>query len=179
MRIRSILACTAAAPLLIAAAQPVRLLPSSPWVVDYAANSCRLIRSFGEGKNTTKLAFESAAPGEMDMLVVGKPLATSAETVAARFLPVGGKTSDGIVAKTVGKGDPAVHWSNIRMLPDDVLKKSEREWEWRRANPGVRPPPVSLAEQQERRKQRQAFAAAASELEILTRRNRPVILETD
>jgi hypothetical protein len=57
MRIGSILACACAAPLLVAAAQPVRLQPSSQWVVDYAENSCRLIRNFGDGKSKAKLAF--------------------------------------------------------------------------------------------------------------------------
>lgn len=178
MRIRSILAFVGAAPLLIAAAQPLRLQPSSPWVVDYASDSCRLIRTFGEGKEMTKLAFESAAPGEMDMLVFGKPLKTFEEEVPARFLPAGVKTNDGRVAETVTNGDPAILWSNVRMLPDDVAEKIDQEWERRRKEPGVRPPPVSLAEQEQRRDQRHAFAAATSELEIQTRHNRPVILET-
>jgi len=72
MRTSGLLSCLAVAPSLIAAAEPVRLQPSSPWVVDYAENSCRLIRDFGEGKDKTKLAFESESPGEVDMLAIGR-----------------------------------------------------------------------------------------------------------
>jgi TonB family protein len=178
MRLGSIVACAAAAPLLIGAAQPLRLQPSSPWVVDYAANSCRLVRTFGEGKNTTKLAFESAAPGEVDMLVFGKPLSTFDEKVAARFLPVGGKPFDGRVAETVTNGDPAILWSHFRMLPQAFAEKLDAKDRERREHPGVRPPPISLADQEERKSQRRAFAAAATALEIEPRRNRTVILET-
>lgn len=74
MRFGSIAACAAVAPLLVAAAQPVRLQPSSPWIVNYADESCRLVRTFGEGKSKTVLEFESEAPGRMDLLVVGSPL---------------------------------------------------------------------------------------------------------
>ena len=178
MRIRSILACAGAAPLLIAAAHPLRLQPSSPWDVDYAANSCRLIRVFGTGNSQIKLAFESAAPGEMDMLAFGKPLETFDEQVPAKFLPIGSRTFDGRVAATVTKGEPAILWSGIPMLPADALARIEREQDERKRNPGVRPPPVPLAEQTARRAQRQQFATAATELEIDSRHNRPVILET-
>ena len=178
MRFRSVAACGALAPLLIAAAPPVRLQPSSPWVVDYGENSCRLIRNFGEAKTQTKLALESAAPGEMDMLVVGKPLQTYLEEVPARFLPVGGKTFEGRVAETVTNHDPAILWSNIRMLPDSVYDQLEKERAERRANPSVRPPALDLVEQESRKAQRQQFAAASTELEILTRKGRSVILET-
>ena len=64
MRLGVFIACAAVAPVLIAASQPVRLQPSSRWVLDYAVDSCRLIHTFGEGKTLTKLAFESDAPGE-------------------------------------------------------------------------------------------------------------------
>lgn len=178
MRLRSLVACTGLAPLLMAATEPVRLQPSSPWIVDYADQSCRLIRNFGDPKSVTKLAFESAAPGQMDMLVIGKPLRTSQEQVPARFLPVGGGTFDGRVAETVTNHDPAILWSNVRLMPDSLYAQLEREADLLRANPGVRPPAIDLAEQQSRKAQRMQFASAATELEIDSRRNHPVILET-
>lgn len=178
MRWKCVLACVGAAPLLLAAAQPVRLQPSSPWDVDYAENSCRLIRVFGTGKDTTKLAFESAAPGELDMLVVGKPLRTYDERVPARFLPVGGETFDGMVAQTVGNGDPAILWSHPRLLPDAVVDKLDKEGDERGKNPAVRRPAESLAKRDEYKKLAQDFAAGVTQLEIQTRHNRPVILET-
>lgn len=178
MRWMPILACAAVAPLLMGATEPVRLQPSGPWVVDYAANSCRLIRDFGQGKDKTKLAFESAAPGELDMLVIGRPLRTYDETVPARFRPVGGKTFDGRVAQTVTNREPAILWSHPRMLPDAVIDKLDRERDEAVKAPDVRPPARSPAERDEYKKIGKQFAAAATELEIWTRRNRPVILET-
>lgn len=178
MRIRTTLACIATLPLLVAAAEPVRLQPASPWVVDYAEDSCRLIRTFGDGKTLTKLAFESSAPGQMDMLVLGKPLSTFYGKVPARFLPNGSESFDGTVAETVTSGDPAILWSNIPLLPANLLARIEKEQDEFKGNPGVRPPPVSVAEQESREAQRHQFAAGATELEIETRRNGPVILET-
>src|SRR2546423_1697268 len=88
MKFRKFVAGVVAAPLLMAGApQPVRLQPSSQWIVDYAENSCRLIRTFGEGEDKTVLLFESPSPGSLDMLVVGKPLETSLSEVAVTFLP--------------------------------------------------------------------------------------------
>jgi hypothetical protein len=178
MRLRSIIVCAAAAPLLMAAAQPVRLQPSSPWDVDYAENSCRLIRVFGQGKTETKLAFESAAPGEMDMLIFGRPLATDEQRVQAKFLPVSNKSFDGRVAQTVTKQVPAILWANVSMLPADALAEQERLADERKRNPDVRPPAVPLEQQAAWRTMQQAFADGVMELEVDTRRNRPVILET-
>src|SRR5437868_14286590 len=108
MRFAAILSCAAVPPLMITAArQPVRLRPSRPWVIDYAENSCRLIRTFGEGKAKTVLAFESEAPGAVDMLIAGKPLDNNAEEVPARFLPLQGKPMKGRTATTTESGDPA------------------------------------------------------------------------
>ena len=76
MRLSSVIACAALAPMLVAATHPLRLQPLTPWDVDYATDSCRLIRTFAEGRSEIKLVFESTAPGEMDMLTVGKPLQT-------------------------------------------------------------------------------------------------------
>jgi len=147
-------------------------------VLDYAENSCRLIRQFGEGKTTTKLAFESPAPGEWDMLVIGKSLSTYEQTVTARFLPMGKKTFDGTVARTVTDQDPAILWPHPQLLPDELITKHEAEGKERGKNPGVRPPAINIAERDDDKRQGQAFAAATTELEIDTRRNHPVILET-
>ena len=90
MRLCLTIACAAIAPVLVAASQPVRLQPSSPWDVDYGENSCRLIRTFAEGKEKTVLVFESAGPGQMDLLVVGNGLkgyGGDSDNVPARFLP--------------------------------------------------------------------------------------------
>lgn len=178
MRFSCVSACAALAPMLIAAAHPTRLQPSAPWDVDYAANSCRLIRTFSEGRTEIKLVFESTAPGEMDMLAVGNPLRTFDERVPARFLPVESKPFDGTIAASASTGTPAVLWSGLVMLPPATVAKYEQQREQRKHNPAVRPPPVSLAEQASLRNQRQEFATAAAEIEIQTSKDHPVILET-
>jgi hypothetical protein len=178
MRFSVLLSCAAAAPLLTAATQPVRLQPSSPWVVDYAENSCRLVRTFGQERDKTVLGLESESPDEVDMLVSGKPLAGYSEEVPAKFLPIQGKPMEGRAGKSVGKGDPVILWSRISLLPDDVAEILKKRATDRRPPSGVRPPPLDPAEKTWLKAKRQEFASKATELEIAARRNRPVILET-
>src|SRR5579884_2300647 len=120
MRLSAFLACASAAPVIIAASEPVRLQPSSPWNVDYAENSCRLIRTFGEGKTRTVLMFESGAPGEMDLLLVGNPVESYSEKVAARFLPNGGKEFVGQTEQAANR-EPAILWSTVYLAPDAAI----------------------------------------------------------
>lgn len=178
MRLRSLILCAAAMPLLIAATEPQRLQPSSPWDVDYAANSCRLIRTFGTGKSQTKLVFESPAPHVMDMLIVGKPLDTYDQQVPAKFLPMGDKPFDGTPARTVANGDPAILWSSFPMLPPEAIAKAEQMSSKLSRARGVRPPAISLADQAYFRQAHEQFDAATTELEIDARKSHPVILET-
>ena len=177
MRFSALLSCAAAAPLLMAASQPVRLQPSSPWVVDYAENSCRLVRTFGEGKDKTKFALESESPGEVDMLVMGKPLYNNFDEVGARFLPVQVKPMQGRSAQTVDKRDPAILWPHVNFLPDDDAERQKNADE-RRSKMGVRPPPLDLAEEARTKAKRDEFTAKAIEFEIMVRRGRSVVLET-
>ena len=177
MRIRSILACVALAPLLIAAS-PVRLQPSSPWDVDYAENSCKLIRSFGDGASKTLLMFESDAPGQMDMLAVGRPLESTGESIRARFLPGQKKGFDGQPTITAKAAIAGILWSGVPLLSDAMIQSIEKKASNEARPRGVRPPPIDLAERDAERAERAAFAAAATELEIDARPSRPVILET-
>jgi len=178
MRTSSTFALIATMPLLVAATpQPVRLQPSSPWVLDYAENSCRLSRAFGTGKDQTILQFESTAPGEMSMIAIGRPLQTGAEEIPGKFLPVQDDPFKGKAEIATNKR-PGVLWAKVALLPAALIARDKAEGELRKAHPGVRPPPIDLADKAEHRAARQAFAAAVTELEIDSRRNRPVILET-
>ena len=62
MRLEKFAACVGIAPLLMGAAEPVRLQPSSEWIVDYAENSCRMIRSFGEGDSKVIMLLKVNSP---------------------------------------------------------------------------------------------------------------------
>ena len=179
MRIRALISTAAILPSLASAAAPVHLQPSSPWVVDYAENSCRLIRHFGQGKDSVIFALESEAPDAVDMLISGKPLATSSQEVPAKFLPLQTKPMLGWVGQSTDNGDPLVLWSkDVRLLPDDAMAAEERREAERKRHPGIRPPAVSVAEPAERKAQRQAFASSITAIEIDARRSRPVILDT-
>jgi hypothetical protein len=176
MRFRAVV-YAALAPTLVAASQPVRLQPSSPWVVNYAENSCLLIRSFGQGKDKTILQFEADAPGRTDMLVIGRPLDGGRDDISAMFLPVQQKPFTGHSAVGAKTGDPAVLWSLVEMLPGEMLQQLQKEEAETRARRGIRPPPTDLAERAARRDARQRFVSAATELKI-EGHPRPLILET-
>jgi len=177
MRYGSALACLATAPLLLAAAHPARLQPSTKWVLEYAADSCKLSRTFGTGKDTTVLQFESTAPRQVSMIAIGEPLKTDLKQIPARFLPVQDKAFPGS-AQTATDREPGVLWEAVPLLPgafiDYLIKKAREE----KIQSGVRPPPIDLNEKAEALAERQKFAVAATELEIGVQWNRPVVLET-
>lgn len=173
MRFRLATVLVSFAPVLVAASQPVRLQPSSPWFVDYAEDSCRLLRKFGEGSTATRLTFESAVPGEWDMLVIGKPLETQEAYVSAKFLPAGSKIY-GKVARSVANGDPAIFWPQPSLLSNALIESRElQRFSW-----SFRPAAIKLAERDAYKRQEQSLAAATTELEIDTWRDHRVILET-
>ncbi len=63
----------AAVPVQAAPATPLVLGPSSPWNVDYAPDSCRLVRLFGEGEDQHYLAFQQYSPSKVFGLTVAGP----------------------------------------------------------------------------------------------------------
>lgn len=183
MRKSQFLVCAAAAPLLISAAEPVRLPPASKWVLEYADESCRLSRAFGDSADRTLLVFESDAPGRLSMLAVGKPLKSSpnASEASAVFLPGERSKSVGRPSVTAAARTPAVLWHDVYFSdavdednPASEAFKAARE----AARRGERPPPVDAAKRAANRASRNAFAASVTAIPIEARRNRPVVLET-
>lgn len=174
MRFVALLSCVAAAPMLIGASQPLRLKPSSPWNVDYAENSCRLSRAFGEGDGQVTLSLESEAPGQTDMFVVGKLVRADGYNVPGRFLPVGAEPMKGEAAQS--QYGTAVLWRQIRLLPDEFVEQLSKNYEsgFKR---GVRPPPVDLADKAQIEARRLEFATKVTALQVGTR-GKPLILET-
>lgn len=77
--------CTAPAE-----ARSVRhLQPTGKWVVEYAADTCRLGREFGEGNNRVTVFFEQFVPGDIfNLTFVGRSFGSAAPVKAAiRFGP--------------------------------------------------------------------------------------------
>lgn len=182
MRIRVTVALLALAPVLIGASEPIKLQPSSQWAVDYAQNSCRLVRTFGQGDDQTKLVLESVAPGNLVMVVTGRSLATraGAEDIEARLLPVEDVPFEG-TAHNAEAGDPPVLWTYVPVLqfdpqdpPASLLDVKPKSV----PNSGVRPAALNLAKRAALQAERQALLEKANELEIIAPHERPVILET-
>lgn len=188
MRFPCVMFFAAVAPLLMGAAQAVRLQPSTRWVLEYAENSCRLSRSFGSGENETVLRFESDAPEDLDMVVFGRPVADRGdqvqlpfgkmdEGIPVRFSPVGGKLMHGRAARSAS-GRPAVLVTAVWLYAEAEANALETDGRQRDAAQTTRPPALDPAEVTQRRSDRLAFASATSELQIDPRGHPPVILET-
>lgn len=178
MRISALVAAVALVSSISNAAPPIHLAPSTPWVVDYAENSCRLIRHFGEGKDETIFALESEAPGALDMLVIGKPVEAFDREIPAKFVPLQKEPMKGLAGESADKHLPVVLFSTVAFLPDEAAAAEKQRKDERKAHPNVRPPAESLAEQAAKKAQRDAFAANTTAIEIDARRNRPLFLDT-
>jgi hypothetical protein len=145
------------APLLLGASEPLRLQPSSPWVVDYADQSCRLIRTFGEGKQLTKLLFQSEGPGSIEMIVIGEPMRSSGPVMRAKLMPVDNKLKPGATAMTADRRQTAALWSDVDFLPSEAMERDEQAARYYAAT-GIRPPAEPLPMQAAKKAERQRFA---------------------
>ncbi|HET9810079.1 MAG TPA: energy transducer TonB [Sphingomicrobium sp.] len=188
MRKRNLVALLGAASCLVAASEPVRLQPSSKWVLDYAENSCRLIRNFGEGKHQATLVLESGGPGTLSMVAIGEDLKGRRSLAlndsldraegTATFLPARGYKLRGRLAESSGDHRPAIMWSGVyfgEVAKDDreALEKAKAA-----ASKRERPPPRDLAKRAAGRTNSDQFAAGVTAIEIEARRGHPVVLET-
>ena len=146
-------------------------------MLDYAADSCKLSRTFGQDKDKTVLQFESTAPNQLSMIAIGKPLRTAWDEVPTKFLPAQEKPFNADPQRATSD-KPALWWSAVPLLPDLLRERLKKKAEAEKPKRGVRPPPIDLNERAETRAARQAFAIATTELEIGVGYRRPVILET-
>lgn len=178
MRFGSIIFWVAVAPLLIAADPPMRLQPSSPWNVEYGQNSCRLMRTFGEGPNKTSLLLESPAPGNLTMLVVGRPLKTGLREVPGKFLPEAGEAMKGRLAESSEDHAPAVLWAGVELEPDTIVNRQKKQAAEERKRPNVRPPAFDLAQRATDEAARHDFESRITGIQVDVRNDRSVILET-
>lgn len=91
---------------------PQILAPSSPWVVNYAEDSCRLIRTFGGDDKQVRLEFRMFAPqNSFWLLVSGKPIGTpplGTTKIASRFLPDDKDTPITALSGKLDQASPAI-----------------------------------------------------------------------
>jgi len=117
MRFLSFFALLFAAPVLIAASQPLVLEPSSQWVLDYGDDSCRLLRTFGADKDKATIVFEKSSPrSPMSLLIVGPAVQVSddARDSTGEFQPVERSTfKDGVSVKSTETHHDAILWRNV------------------------------------------------------------------
>lgn len=174
MRLKFLVACIAFCPMLVSASEPVRIQPSSKWVLDYADNSCRLIRLFGEGGNQTKLAFEGVAPNEITMLIVGGTLRSSIGQgeVKARFLPGTDEPFTGIAGEADHGAKGAALWTSLPL--DPTWKRDDRKF---RFDATIRQN-IDLVEHEAARAKRTALATSTTELSVAPSSGRAMVLET-
>jgi hypothetical protein len=164
--------------MLMAAGKPIRLQPSSQWILDYAENSCRLVRTFGDGSSKIYLQLESDSPDDLDLVLIGKPLESEQQEVSAKFLPHQEIAAKGRPVTSTVNGEPAILFSMVRLLPADEAAKLEAIDADRKAHPDIRPASSNLADDESRRSKRHEFADTANELQVNTRPGRTVVLET-
>jgi len=170
--------CLGLCPLLIGASEPVRLQPSSQWVLDYADDSCRLIRQFGEDKNLVKLSFEAVAPNEITLLVVGGTLRQTLypASLKANFLPDGGEGFEGRTALTQAGSKAAAFWLSVPFAK--VVKGSAQKLIDEDTRGGETRQLLDPAEGATAHAERVAFAANIAALSISQSGARTMILET-
>ena len=179
MRSSRLLIFVGLCPLLIGASEPVRVQPSSQWVLDYADDSCRLIRQFGEDKNLVKMSFEAVAPGEMTLLVVGGTLRQTifATPITAKFLPSDGEGFEGRTALTQTGSKAAAFWLSVPFAK--VMKGDAEILSDKKTRAAVKQrETIDLAAAATKRVERSVFATNITGLSISQSGSRTMVLET-
>lgn len=135
-------------PVPAASKESLRLKPNSPWNIDYAEDSCRMARSFGEGDQKVRLIAERYEPGDsMRLSFIGKPAFSELErgTVKIRFGPAEPVLEVFFFPASAGKGVPAlVVGTNVRIAPRSdeelaankaALKAGKTDFKWSNITP--------------------------------------------
>ena len=168
----------------LAAPAPSMLQPSSPWIVQSADESCRVLRSFGTGGDEVLLSFEQAVPrAPMTMMATGGRLrvptlkARSAATADFRPIDLAHFVADG--AATTSSGKDVLIWSSVGFRPSGHVR-SAPVTRARRGGGGNEPAGiVTLAVQKARRDEERGRERAANSLDLqIGRGGAPVRLMT-
>lgn len=132
---RTVLAFAALSTALISSpafAEPVVLRPSSPWNADFAEDSCRLIRVFGEGEDTHYLAFQQYWPSnELGLTIAGPAYKNfrSLDRTQVRFFDTQEQVRARPLIGTVGEFGIGVIFSSLKLTEDepepDAITESE------------------------------------------------------
>jgi hypothetical protein len=135
--VASLICAALAMPAAAAAPAPLILKPSSSWHVDYGDEKCRLVRQFGEGKQTAVLFMDLYGPSEyFQMTIAGKLVRAAVQKGNAniQFGPSEEEQKLSFVSGTIGK-EPALLFSrSARIAPPNaaellaIKERSDDEW---------------------------------------------------
>lgn len=147
------------------------LQPSSKWLLNYADDSCRLARQFGEGDDTVMLVMDRFEPGDgMRMSFFGKPARTSRMDGDAK-IRFGPDQAEQEIGFYPGRGDgktPAlVLRSEVRIAPRSEAENAAYDAARDAGDFGFRWSMVTPAEE-----------AAVTWIEVGSPVSRPFVLET-
>jgi len=126
-----------------AAEEPLRLKPSSQWIVNYADDSCRLARRFGKGDQAVIIAFDRLEPTTgFKLFVSGMPVKTERKSKEAVFQFGPSETEQKVVFSTgrMSNNKPALILGGTSYLSAETDEQKEA---WKKAKYGVgyvRPP---------------------------------------
>jgi TonB family protein len=118
-----------AAPLPAAAApkEPLRLKPSSPWNIHYADDSCRMMRSFGEGDEQVTLVADRFQPGDsLEITFIGKrfSMGRNGGRLDIRFGSVEAEQEVEFYTATMDDTPALMLTENIRIAPRSEVEKA-------------------------------------------------------
>ena len=94
-----------------AAPEPEVLAASTKWNVNYADDSCRLLRAFGTGDDLSMVVFDRFAPGQdFKLMLVGKRFGNvrPGGEATVQFGPDEAKQAHSFFSGDLGKGRPAL-----------------------------------------------------------------------
>ncbi|MFD2987422.1 energy transducer TonB [Sphingopyxis terrae] len=151
--------------------EPLHLQPSSKWLLNYADDSCRLARQFGEGDDKVMLVMDRFEPGDgMRMSFFGKPARTSRMDGDAK-IRFGPDQAEQEIGFYPGRGDgktPAlVLRSEVRIAPRSEAENAAYDAARNAGDFGFRWSMVTPVEE-----------AAVTWIEVGSPVSRPFVLET-
>ena len=113
-----------------AADEPVRLAPSSPWQLDYADDSCRLARQFGEGERKNLLVIERFGPGDPIRVTVSGDTfrrVRSGKEATLRFGPAESEQDVAFMKGDWGGTSALIFTGPLRIAPNTEQEEEARE----------------------------------------------------
>lgn len=153
-----------------AAKEPLRLAPSSKWLVNYAEDSCRMARTFGEGDQRVMLIADRYEPGEMLRLsFYGQPAKVGEDgEVQFRFGPAEAVQKASFYPATLGDKSPGIILrGGVRIGPLTKEQQKAQAAANKTDEPAFTVPDLGPARE-----------AAVTYLEVLRPVRTPFILET-